>query len=145
MSSNVAPVIASANTTIMNGSNVGLISVGNVGVVNQVGVPLQVISSSSASGTSKPLPPFMIPLAPLDDEDSTGSHQPSTSHNYDISALQNYQALAMKSNVPVYHGISPPRKRSLNLIEEDPGAPSGYKRYKRGSFGLHYDGSVPSI
>ncbi len=128
-SPSVVPIITSANNTPMSNSGVGLMSVGNMGLVHQAGVPVQVISSSC---TPKPLPPFMIPLTPLDDEDSSGSsHQLGTSQAFNAETLLKYQALAMKSSV--YQAMQTPvRKRCLNLIEEDPGAPSGYKRYKRG-------------
>ncbi|XP_038076204.1 zinc finger protein castor homolog 1-like isoform X2 [Patiria miniata] len=130
----VVPGMSSANTGIMNAGSLGLMSVGGMGVVNQVGVPIQMITPSVPTSSSKPLPPFMIPLSPLDEEDVNGNQQqPSTSQNYNGIAQLKYQPLALNSHEDVYPAMVPmPRKRSLNLIEEDPGAPSGYKRYKRG-------------
>ncbi|XP_071805727.1 zinc finger protein castor homolog 1-like isoform X2 [Asterias amurensis] len=132
VSPSVVPIITSANPTPMSHSAVGLMSVGNMGMVNQAGLPVQVLSSACQP---KPLPPFMIPLTPLDDEDSSGSSlQPGTSQAYNVETLLKYQALSMKNSAAVYQAMqtAPARKRCLNLIEEDPGAPSGYKRYKRG-------------
>ncbi|XP_022090253.1 zinc finger protein castor homolog 1-like isoform X2 [Acanthaster planci] len=130
----VVPSMSSTNAAIMNAGSLGLMSVGNMGVVNQVGVPIQMINPTVPTSSSKPLPPFMIPLSPLDDEDVNGNQaQPSTSQNYDDLVQLKYQSLALKNPEAAYAGMVPTsRKRSLNLIEEDPGAPSGYKRYKRG-------------
>ncbi|XP_071476914.1 uncharacterized protein [Diadema antillarum] len=86
----------------------------------------------------KGLHQFMVPIAPLDAEEPS----PSTSRHLEnsesgVQVLPNFQLGRWKirsSSVvtPPRKSPSTPHKRPLTLVVEDPGAPSGYKRYKRG-------------
>ncbi|XP_071946208.1 zinc finger protein castor homolog 1-like [Antedon mediterranea] len=76
---------------------------------------------------SKPLPPFMIPLAPLDAEESTtGSARPPEYPTQSVKPSANVN-LPMLAHWKVNQG-----KRPFTLIIEDPSKPPGYRRYKRG-------------
>ena len=86
------------------------------------------------NNNSKPLPPFLIPLAPIDDEESAdAARQTWQAHAAQLQAQQ----IALNHTLQQQHQAqqaaqSQIRKRPLTLVVEDPGAPSGYKRYKRG-------------
>ena len=87
-----------------------------------------IMTSSLNNNNSKPLPPFLIPLAPLD-EDESGSGSQAASWQAHAQQIQAQQMALTRS---LQQHSSPIRKRPLQLVVEDPGAPSGYKRYKRG-------------
>eukprot|EP00057_Strongylocentrotus_purpuratus_P030440 XP_781684.2 PREDICTED: zinc finger protein castor homolog 1 [Strongylocentrotus purpuratus] len=86
----------------------------------------------------KPSHQFLVPIAPLDAEDPAPStSNPMNNPPTGLQVLPNFQLGRWKirqSSIISPPRISPPNphKRPLTLVEEDPGAPSGYKRYKRG-------------
>ncbi|XP_033107700.1 zinc finger protein castor homolog 1-like [Anneissia japonica] len=85
------------------------------------------VTPSMRGEKSKPLPPFMIPLSPLDAEESPPrSVLPPEYPTPSGSASQS-------ANSPMLaHWKVSPGKRPFTLIIEDPSKPPGYRRYKRG-------------